>query len=548
MGETSPVGNGIEQGRAAFDRQAWGRAYEQLSAAGEEEPLEVADLERLAAAAYLAGHGEESSDLWARASQECARIGEVARAARCAFWLAFALLNGGEVARGGGWIDRAQRLLDERRLDCVEQGYLRYGAALRAVFSGDVAHALAGFHEAGGMGERFQDVELTTLARIGEGRCLIYAGEVAAGVSLLDEAMVAVGADEVSAVAVGDAYCTVIDGCRELFDVARAREWTAALSRWCDAQPELVLYRGQCLVHRAEILRLRGSWDEALEEVERAIARLAGPASPRILGAAAHVRAEVHRLRGEFASAEDAYRESGEHGHQPQPGLALLRRAQGRADLAAAAIRRAEQEADDPLSRASLLGPYVEIVLAEGDVDAAERAAGELTVIATELQQPFLEAASAHANGMVRLAAGESRAALVALRRGWRGWYGLEAPYEAARSRVQIALACRALGDDDGADMELDAARAAFESLGAIPDAATVVSLTTSAAARPGGLTAREVEVLALVATGSTNRQIADQLVISERTVGSHVGHILTKLGLSSRSAATAYAYEHGLM
>ena len=245
MGETLPVGEGIEQGRDAFDRQAWGSAYEHLSTAALEEPLEVDDLERLAAAAYLAGLGEESSKLWAQASQECARIGEVARAARCAFWLAFALLNGGELARGGGWIDRAQRLLDQRRLDCVEQGYLRYGAALRAVFSGELAAALAGFHEAAGMGERFQDVELTTLARISEGRCLIYSGDVAGGVALCDEAMVAVEANEVSAIATGDAYCTVIEGCRELFDVARAREWTAALSRWCDAQPELVLYRGQ---------------------------------------------------------------------------------------------------------------------------------------------------------------------------------------------------------------------------------------------------------------------------------------------------------------
>lgn len=540
------MGEGIERGRDAFDRQGWSRAYQHLSTAAQEEPLEVDDLERLAAAAYLAGLGEESSEVWAQASQECARIGHVARAARCAFWLAFALLNGGELARGGGWIDRAQRLLDQRRLDCVEQGYLRYGAALRAVFSGQLAAALAGFHEAAGMGERFQDVELTTLARISEGRCLIYSGDIAAGVALLDEAMVAVEANEVSAIATGDAYCTVIEGCRELFDVARAREWTAALSRWCAAQPELVLYRGQCLVHRAEILRLRGAWDEALEEVDRALARLAKPMSPRILGAAAYTRAEIHRLRGHFAAAEDAYRQAAEHGHEPQPGLALLRLAQGRTDLAAAAIRRAEQEAEGPLSRATLLGPYVEIVLAAGDVDAARAAAEELAAVTTELRQPYLDAVAAHATGMVHLAAGDPRTALVMLRRAWRGWHHLEAPYEAARSRVQIALACRALDDVDGADMEFDAAKAAFETLGAIPDAAAVTR-ASGGEQRPGGLTARELEVLALVAKGSTNRQVAVQLVISEKTVASHVGHILTKLGLSSRSAATAYAYEHGL-
>lgn len=546
MGETLRMGGAIERGRDAFDRQAWSRAYQHLSTAAQDEPLEVDDLERLAAAAYLAGLGEESSEVWAQASQECARIGDLARAARCAFWLAFALLNGGELARGGGWIDRAQRLLDQRRLDCVEQGYLRYGAALRAVFSGQLAAALAGFHQAAGMGERFQDVELTTLARISEGRCLIYSGDVAAGVALLDEAMVAVEANEVSAIATGDAYCTVIEGCRELFDVARAREWTAALSRWCTAQPELVLYRGQCLVHRAEILRLRGAWDESLEEVDRALARLARPTSPRILGAAAYTRAEIHRLRGNLASAEDAYREAAEHGHELQPGLALLRLAQGRTDVAVAAIRRAEQEAEDAPSRATLLGPYVEIVLAAGDVDAARSAAEELSAVTAELRQPYLDAVAAHATGMVHLAAGDPRAALVMLRRAWRGWHHLEAPYEAARSRVQIALACRALDDVDGADMEFDAAKAAFETLGAIPDSAAVTRASGNEQ-RPGGLTARELEVLALVAKGSTNRQIAVQLVISEKTVASHVGHILTKLGLSSRSAATAYAYEHGL-
>lgn len=547
MDETPPVDAGIDRGRDAFDRQAWGRAYEHLSAAAREEQLEVADLERLAAAAYLAGYGEESSDVWAKASSECARIGDVARAARCAFWLAFALLNGGELARGGGWIDRAQRLLDQRHLDCVEQGYLRYGAALRAVFSGDVDAALTGFHSAAGMGERFQDAELTTLARIGEGRCLIYSGDVAGGMALLDEAMVAVGANEVSAIATGDAYCTVIEGCHELFDVARAREWTAALSRWCEAQPELVLYRGQCLVHRAEILQLRGEWDEAIAELERAIARLAEPASPRILGAAAYVRAEIHRLRGEFAPAEDAYRQAAEHGREPQPGLALLRLAQGRTDVAGAAIRRAEQEADDLLTRARVLGPYIEIVLAAGDVDAAQPAAGALEAIAAELRQPYVDAVAAHANGMTLLAAGDCRSALAALRTAWIGWHRLEAPHEAARSRVQIALACRALGDHDSATMELDAARAAFEALGAIPDAAAVTALAGDADQRPGGLTPRELEVLALVARGSTNRQIADQLVISEKTVASHVGHIFTKLNLTSRSAATAYAYEHGL-
>ncbi len=542
------MGESIDRGRDAFDRQAWGRAYEHLSAAAREEPLEVDDLERLASAAYLAGRGAESSDVWASAHQECARIGEVARAARCAFWLAFALLNSGELERGGGWVDRAQRLLDDRRLDCVEQGYLRYAAALRSVFSGELAAAHAGFSQAGAIGDRYRDPELTTLARIGEGRCLIYLGQVHEGVALLDEAMVAVGAGEVSPIAMGDAYCTVIEGCQELFDVRRARTWTAALSQWCDDQPELVLYRGECLVHRVEVMQLRGSWSDALEEVQRALGRLADPTGQRILGAVSYIRGELHRLRGELADAERAYRAASELGREPQPGLALLRLAQGRVDAADAAIRRALHEAEDPMSRARVLGPYVEIVIAAGDVEAGRAAADELADLAADLNQPYLHALTAHMTGAVLLAEGDPPGALTALRRAWTGWRDIEAPHEAARARVLIALACRALSDTDGAEMELDAARSAFAALGAGSELAWVDSLSSvSRRALPDGLTPREVEVLALVAKGKTNRQIADELVISEKTVASHLSHMFTKLGLSSRSAATAYAYEHGL-
>jgi DNA-binding CsgD family transcriptional regulator/tetratricopeptide (TPR) repeat protein len=548
VNETLAMGDGIDRGRDAFDRQAWGRAYEHLTAAARDEPLEVEDLERLASAAYLVGRSDESADVWARAHEECARLGEIARAARCAFWLAFALLNGGDLARGGGWVSRAQRLLDDRQLQCVEQGYLRYAAGLQAIFSGDLAAAHTTFSQAAGIGERYRDPELITLARIGEGRCLIYLGETAKGVSLLDEAMVAVGANEVSPIAMGDAYCTVIDGCHELFDIRRAREWTAALSHWCDEQPELVLYRGECLVHRAEIMQLRGAWSDALEEIQRTVARLAEPSIQRVLGAVSYMRGELHRLRGEFADADHAYRAASELGREPQPGLALLRLAQGRIDAADAAIRRSLHEAEDPLTRARILGPYVEIVVAAGDVDAARTAADELATLATELNQPFLRALTAHMTGVVLLAEDDPRGALVSLRRAWTGWRDLEAPHEAARARVLVALACRALGDADGAEMELDAARAAFVALGAAPDVVWAQSLSSNARqSTVGGLTARETEVLGLVAQGKTNRQIADELVISEKTVASHVSHIFTKLGLSSRAAATAFAYEHGL-
>ncbi|MGI9624308.1 MAG: tetratricopeptide repeat protein, partial [Acidimicrobiales bacterium] len=351
----------VDRGRDAFDRRAWGRAYDHLVAAAEHGPLDVEDLERLACAAYVTGRNDESSEVWAKAHQESAQVGDIARATRSAFWLAFSLLNDGQVARGGGWIDRAQRLLDERGLECVEQGYLRYASALRAIFSGDGEAAYGLFHEAAGIGERFRDPELTTLARIGEGRCLIYGNEIDSGIALLDEAMVSLGENEVSVIAAGDSYCTAIEGCRELFDVGRTAEWTAALSHWCDTQPDLVLYRGQCLIHRAEILMLAGTWDEAIEQVNRAYDRLVDPPGQQALGAASCLRGDIHRLRGELADAERAYLEAGALGCDPQPGLALLRCAQGQLSAGDSAIRRALAEAEGPLARARLLGPFVEI-------------------------------------------------------------------------------------------------------------------------------------------------------------------------------------------
>jgi DNA-binding CsgD family transcriptional regulator len=540
------VTDGIDLGRQAFERQVWGDAFRNLSAADIEHPLGLEDLERLAVAAYLVGRGEDSVEAWTRAHKDCARHGDVAHAVRCAFWLAFGLLNKGELARGGGWVDRAQRLLDDASLDCVERGYLRYLTALRAIFEGDGATAQATFGPACEIGGRFGDAELVTLARVGVGRCLIYLGEVAAGVGLLDEAMVAVTAREVSPIAVGDVYCTLIEACQELLDLRRVEEWTTALSHWCESQPDLVLYRGQCLIHRSEIMMLHGTWPDAMEEAVRACERLADEPA---VGAAFYQLAELHRTRGNFEKAEAGYRRANQFGREPQPGLALLRLSQGHVDRASVAIRRVVDEAEDPMRRAQVLGAYVEIVLMSGDVVAARAAADELSMIAAEMNAPFLRAQAQRCAGAVLLADGDARAALGVLREAWRGWRELNAPYEAARVRVLIGLACRALGDDDSAEMELDAARSVFQQLEAAPELARVEELSGITSVAPaGGLTAREVQVLALVATGKTNRAIATDLFISEKTVAHHVSNIFTKLRLSSRSAATAYAYEHDLV
>jgi DNA-binding NarL/FixJ family response regulator len=541
------MGDGVGRAREAFNRQAWRRAYDELSAASATEPLEVDDLERLASAAYLAGLSDESRSAWISAHEKCAHVGDVARAVRCAFWLAFALLNDGDLARGGGWVDRAQRLLDDRKIDSVERGYLRYAAALRAAFSGDARAGYEGFHAAAEIGVLFRDPELAALARIGEGRCLIWLDRVDEGVALLDEGMVAIEANDVSAIAIGDAYCTAIEGCTELFDVRRAHTWTTALSRWVDGQPELMLYRGQCLIHRAEMLHLRGDWDAAAEQIEEAYRRLADPVGQRSRGAAAYLKGDLHRLRGQDRPAEAEFQLASELGRDPQPGLALLRLATGKVEAAAASIRRAYREAGDPLSRARLAAGYVEITLAGGDVAAARSAAEELGTVAGMLGRPLPTALHLQVLGAVLLASDQPEPALSALRGALAGWRELEAAYEAARTRMLIAAACRAVGDDDGAELELAGALAVFDRLNAARDAAAARAGLHLAAPPSSGLTSREEEVLAHIAKGLTNRQIAERLVVSEKTVATHVGHILTKLELPSRAAATAYAYEHGL-
>jgi DNA-binding CsgD family transcriptional regulator len=539
----------LDRGRSAFVTQTWSDAVAALTEADRAAPLEPDDLERLAIAAWLTGRDVESAEAWARAHHQLLARGEPRRAARCAIWLGFGLVLRGEMVRGGGWMARARRVLAGGPADLAEHGFLLWWDAFQAFVAGDAAAALAGFERAAAVGERHGDPNLAALGRVGAGRARIRLGDAGAGVTLLDEAMVAVETGELSPIVVGDLYCTVLEGCQELFDLRRAQQWTEVLTGWCAAQQDLVPYRGQCLLHRAELLALHGAWPDALEEARRAVGGFLEPTGHPAAGAAAYQQGELHRLRGEATEAEAAYRQASRWGREPQPGLALLRLAQGQTVAAGAAIRRALDEAGDPPARARLLPAQVEIALAGGDVPAARAAAGELARVAAGLEAPLLAATAAAAEGAVLLAEGDPRAALAALRGAWAAWRELEAPYEAARAREGIGLACRALGDQDSAALELDAARWDYQRLGAAPDLARVEALAGGGpAGTAGGLTAREVEVLRLVATGQTNRAIAAELVLSERTVDRHVSNILTKLGVPSRAAATAWAYEHGLV
>jgi DNA-binding CsgD family transcriptional regulator len=432
--------------------------------------------------------------------------------------------------------------------ECAEQGYLLVPVMMGRELAGDYEAAHSTAVAAAAIAERFREPDLLALALHQQGRVLTKMGRLDAGLRLLDEAMVAVTGGELSPVVTGLIYCSVIEGCQQVYELRRAGEWTAALSRWCEEQPDMINFTGRCLVHRAEILQLRGAWPAALDEARRAGERFARVMHEAAAGEAAYRRGEIHRLRGEPAAAGEAYREASRCGWEPQPGLALLRLAQGDPVAAAVAIRRVMGETSAPLGRAGLVAAYVEIMLAVGDADGARETCRELEQIADVHRSGMLGAMAAQATGTVALADGDAWAALVSLRTAGELWRELEVPYEAARARVLVGLACRALGDEDAAVMDLEGARSVFEQLGARPDIARVDSLLRGQRVSVHGLSARELEVLRRVAAGETNRAIAEALVLSERTVDRHVSNILAKLRVPSRAAATAYAYEHRLL
>ncbi|MFC6287601.1 LuxR C-terminal-related transcriptional regulator [Nocardioides sp. GCM10027113] len=541
------------QARQDFERRDWAGAFGTWSGVDPDE-LDDADLRAAAMTAFLVGHRDESVAAYQHLFNRCQARGDTTAAIRVAFHTSMTLATGGEGSLAAGWTARAVRLLEGLEAsdgDPVEAGYVAFLRMFAHLGAGQFMEAADQAVTATSIGMRHDDQDLIALGLCAQGRMAIYGGRVADGVALLDESMACASAGTatgaVTPMICGHVYCTAIEGCQEIGDFGRVAEWTSALQRWCAEQPGLLAFTGQCAVHRGQVMRLRGAWTAALEELELAIDRYRRSDARPAVGLAEYERGELLRLRGDLDAAESAYARADEHGLDPQPGLALLWLAQGRGTAAAGAVRRLLAEPGSPVHRSALLPAAVDVLLAEGQVDEARAASVELDQVAAAVGSASLQARAAYAAAAVEVAAGDAAGALPYLRKCRQLWSGLDCPYEVARAHALAGRALAAVGDDESARREREAALAGFTELGAVVDA-RAVSAEITPGGLPGGLTAREAEVLRLVASGHSNARIAEALTLSEKTVARHLSNIFTKLDVGSRTAAAAYAYEQGLV
>jgi ATP/maltotriose-dependent transcriptional regulator MalT len=532
----------IDRAREAFAAERWSEAYEAFGAATE---LRAADLEAQADAAWWASRLGPALEIRQRAYAAYVAEGDELAAAAVAVRVAIDHFLWEEASVGAGFLMRARRHLAEQP-ETTTHGYLALVEGAVARFTGDMDGAVEHARRALEIGRRFGDRDLVAMAIHVEGQAHVGAGRIVEGLSLLDEAMAAVVVGDVSPYYTGVIYCAVIQTCLELGDIRRAGEWSDAARAWCESLTTGSPFLGMCRVNRAEVTRLRGAWTEAEAEALLAADELMGIA-PGFAAAAFVQLGEVRRRVGDLGAAAAAFERGKELGLDPQPGLALVRLAQRKVDAAASALRLALEADQEAPVRTRLLAAQVEVAVAAGDLATGRAAAAALAAIAADIELPLFAASAAEAEGRVAIAAGEPTEALGAIRRAVDAWQRCRLPYEAARARALLGAALLANGDEDDARLELRAAAAAFERLGAVPDAAAATELLRDPSGLPGGLTARECEVLQLVAAGKTNRDIAVALVISEHTVARHLQNMFAKLGVSSRSAATAYAFEHDL-
>ncbi len=535
-------------GRKAFANQHWKDSFEYLERADKQQSLRSSDLEVLAISAYLTGHFKHCYETLTRAYNSYLQENSIQKAASCAFWMGLLLVNKGESARGGAWFGQAKNILNEQHPMCAEKGYLFLPVALRCLGQGDAEGSLQAFTQAWEIGKSFQDPDLLALAHLGQGQALIRLHKIQQGVALLDDAMVAVESGKLSPIVIGIVYCAVIETCLEIFDLSRAQEWTNALNDWCSAHPYLVPFRGQCLTRRSEIMCLHGEWTDAIKEAHHAIDLLSKPRVEPAAGTAYYQLGDIYRFQGEYEKAEKAYSEANKYGKNPQPGLALLRLAQGQIAKAKSSINNALKTVKSIKEKSDTLLANIEILLASNEVVKARSLLHELNDIAHRQQVPMLTALSAQAEAEICLAEKDAVSALEHSRKAMKTWELLKAPYAAARAHFLVAKASLHMGDEDTAGMAYEAARWRYQQLNAQPDVIKIDAYFQKRKSSAHGLTGREIQVLLLIADGQSNKKIAEALFISERTVERHVSNIFGKLGVSSRAAATAYAYKHQLL
>lgn len=539
----------LEAAQDALARHEWASAYEALAALPriDDPAIECDRLEMLAEAAWWTSRLDECIAL--REHAYSLRAGgadvDVERVARIAISLFDDQCFKGRRAVASGWLQRARRALDAAP-ETVTHGYLALKLAETAHSNGAFDAALDHAAQALQIARQYRDRDLEADALQCTGRLLIERGAPDDGLALYDEAMLLAVDGSLSPFTTGKVYCSLISACEELGDVRRAAEWTEVGAQWSDSHP-FAVFPGLCRVHRAELMQLRGAWAEAEAEARRATVELCD-VNMLNTGMAYYAIAEVRRRLGDHAGAAAAFTRAEEHGCSAQPGEALLQLATGDVDRAHASIQRALSECEDrPLAQAKLLPAYVEIAVARDDLATAGAASRELDSIAAQYASPGLRAAAVMARGRVALAEGATDEACRELRHALHEWQALDVPYEVGETRVLLGRASRAAGDEHGARASFDAAIAIFQRLGAAADAQRAQRDRAGGAGLPCGLSAREVEVLEQVAVGSTNKQIAEALHLSEKTVARHLSNIFAKIGVTSRSAATAFAFEHRL-
>jgi len=539
----------LAEARDAHRRREWSAAYDALSGLRRTGPLDGDDLAALSDAAWWLGLIRQSLEACEEGHDRFLADGRLDRAAMLAIEAGFSWSLRGEPEIGAGWVSRARRLLAGQPTGTAQAMLMWMDARARAE-AGDVEGALHDCDRLRTLGGELGEPVVGCLALALEGSLVVLGGDTARGFELLDEAMLPALAGRIPPDFAGNLYCQMLSVCHEVGDVPRARRWTEATQRWTDTFTSAAMFVGVCRVHRSQLLRLSGEWAAAEREAAAANHELA-ELNVEAVGEARYELGETHRLRGDLDGARAWYAAAAELGRSPEPGVSLVLLESGRHDEALAGVQQALLEEGEPCRRARLLAAHVEIAVEAGRADLAEDPALELEALAHRFGTPGLRAWAGQARGTALLGADDPEGALPHLRVALFEYDAMGAAYDAATCRALLGKAFGALGDDRAAHVETEAGRRAFEDLGATPRVAWLTRLTAGVAGPttlPGGLTERETQILALVAEGSSNREVARRLVISEKTVARHLANVYLKLGVGSRTAASAWAHRQGLV